>query len=56
MLETPCVVIDNETVSRNISAMATSIAQRGVSLTPHIKTHKLPEMAQRQIEAGALKS
>lgn len=53
-LETPCLVIDNSVVAANISAMAKSVEQCGVKLRPHAKTHKLPEMAAKQITAGAI--
>ncbi|MDQ8735221.1 alanine racemase [Paenibacillus sp. LHD-38] len=53
-LETPCVVIDGDVVERNIAAMAEAVARLGVKLRPHAKTHKLPEMAARQIAAGAV--
>ncbi|MEV5030467.1 alanine racemase [Paenibacillus sp. LPE1-1-1.1] len=52
-LETPCVVIDSDAVDGNIAAMAESAARLGVKLRPHAKTHKLPEMAARQLAAGA---
>jgi D-serine deaminase-like pyridoxal phosphate-dependent protein len=53
-LETPCVVIDSEVVNNNIAAMAEAVARCGVKLRPHAKTHKLPEMAARQLAAGAI--
>lgn len=53
-LETPCVVIDSDVVERNIAAMAEAVARLGVKLRPHAKTHKLPEMAARQIAAGSV--
>lgn len=53
-IETPSVVISLETVESNIAKMAESIQKTGVQLRPHAKTHKLPEMAQRQLEAGAI--
>lgn len=52
-LETPCIVINLETAETNIAKMAASIQKNGVQLRPHAKTHKLPEMAHRQLKAGA---
>lgn len=52
-LETPCLVINSSVVDRNIAAMAEAISRSGVKLRPHAKTHKLPEMAARQLAAGA---
>ena len=53
MLETPCIVIDRETMMHNIRRMAEQARQCGVDLRPHIKTHKIPEFAREQIKAGA---
>ncbi|PLT43879.1 low-specificity D-threonine aldolase [Paenibacillus pasadenensis] len=52
-IDTPCVVIRSEAVDANIAAMAAEAARRGVRLRPHVKTHKLPELAHRQVAAGA---
>lgn len=52
-LETPCIVIDLETAEANIAGMASAIGRTGARLRPHAKTHKLPEMAHRQLKAGA---
>lgn len=52
-LATPCIVVDESKVDANIAAMAAAAARCGVKLRPHAKTHKLPELAARQIAAGA---
>lgn len=52
-LETPCLVIESSVVDANIAAMSEVAKRNGVQLRPHAKTHKLPEMAARQIAAGA---
>ncbi|MCM3749424.1 alanine racemase [Paenibacillus pasadenensis] len=52
-IDTPCIVIRSDTVDANIAAMAAAAARRGVQLRPHVKTHKLPELAHRQLAAGA---
>lgn len=52
-VETPCLIIDVEKMKRNINMMAGIARDNGVSLRPHIKTHKIPEIAKMQIEAGA---
>ncbi|MGM0882079.1 MAG: alanine racemase [Bacillota bacterium] len=52
-LETPCLVIESSVVDANIAAMSEVANRNGVQLRPHAKTHKLPEMAARQIAAGA---
>jgi D-serine deaminase-like pyridoxal phosphate-dependent protein len=51
--DTPEVVVDLEVVRRNIESAARLAAARGVALRPHTKTHKLPRIAQMQVDAGA---
>jgi D-serine deaminase-like pyridoxal phosphate-dependent protein len=53
-VETPAVVIDRDVLERNIARMAESVRQRGFDLRPHVKTHKLPEIAALQLAAGAV--
>ncbi|GAB2723398.1 alanine racemase [Paenibacillus thermoaerophilus] len=52
--ETPCLVIDEGKMRANIERMAASAAALGVNLRPHAKTHKMPEVGRKQIEAGAV--
>lgn len=52
-IETPSVVIDVEKVKKNISEMASSVSSNNCTLRPHIKTHKIPELAKLQIENGS---
>ncbi|HEX8300018.1 DSD1 family PLP-dependent enzyme [Sphingomonas sp.] len=53
-LPTPALVLDVAALDRNIVAMASFAAERGVALRPHAKTHKSAEIARRQIAAGAV--
>ena len=53
-LNTPVLVIELDTMDANIAAMAAFARQHGKNLRPHSKTHKSPEIARRQIAAGAL--
>jgi D-serine deaminase-like pyridoxal phosphate-dependent protein len=53
-LDTPALVVDEEIVHTNIAEMAATARSLGVSLRPHIKTHKTPEIARLQIAAGAV--
>ena len=53
-LDTPCLVVDEAKLRRNIAAMAAFAAGAGVGLRPHIKTHKTPEIAGMQLAAGAV--
>lgn len=52
-LPTPCVLVSRSALERNLRAMAELCRRHGVRLRPHIKTHNLPEIAQRQLAAGA---
>jgi D-serine deaminase-like pyridoxal phosphate-dependent protein len=53
-LETPCVVIDLDKTEANLARVQAHAAANGYALRPHIKTHKLPRFAKRQIELGAV--
>lgn len=52
-LDTPAVVIDEQIVARNIARFQRHCDAAGLSLRPHIKTHKLPHLAEAQLAAGA---
>lgn len=53
-IETPAVLIDLSIATANIARFQAFAAERGLTVRPHIKTHKLPQMARAQIEAGAV--
>lgn len=53
-LETPSVLIDLDKMERNIAVMQAHCDALGIQFRPHIKTHKIPDIARRQIEAGAV--
>ena len=53
-LETPSVLIDLAIMERNIAAMQRRCNALGINFRPHIKTHKIPAIARRQIDAGAV--
>ncbi len=53
-LSTPCLVVDVDRLEANIAAMAAAADRLGVTLRPHAKTHKCPEIARRQVAAGAV--
>jgi D-serine deaminase-like pyridoxal phosphate-dependent protein len=50
---TPALVLDLERLDTNIARMADRCWSLGVSLRPHLKTHKCVEIAERQRKAGA---
>ncbi len=51
-LDTPCLLLDVEKLDANIRRMAELASAAGVALRPHAKTHKLIEVAHRQLAAG----
>ena len=53
-LDTPAVLVDLDILERNLERMAAYTAASGVSLRPHIKTHKIPELALQQVALGAI--
>jgi D-serine deaminase-like pyridoxal phosphate-dependent protein len=53
-LDTPLIAVDLDLLERNIAEMAALAADYGVSLRPHAKTHKSPQVARKQIQAGAI--
>lgn len=52
-LDTPALLVDLEVLDRNLARMADAAAGQGVSLRPHFKAHRLPEICRRQIALGA---
>ncbi|MGC3993954.1 MAG: alanine racemase [Propionicimonas sp.] len=54
MGSTPFLRLDDAVLTRNIRAMADAAAALGVSLRPHAKTHKCPQVARLQVDAGAV--
>jgi D-serine deaminase-like pyridoxal phosphate-dependent protein len=52
-LDTPAVLVDLDRLERNLAAMAAKARDHGVSLRPHIKTHKARAIARRQLDHGA---
>ena len=53
-IDTPAVIIDVDRAMANIIRAQQFANSNGIKLRPHIKTHKLPYFAKKQIEAGAL--
>ena len=51
---TPCAVIDLDIVDRNIAHLQSLCDAAGLANRPHIKTHKSPFLARRQLDAGAI--
>jgi D-serine deaminase-like pyridoxal phosphate-dependent protein len=52
-IPTPALVVDVNALDRNIRQMASFFSTRACKLRPHFKAHKTPEIARRQLAAGA---
>jgi len=53
-LVTPALVLDIDAAERNIEKMAAGLREVGpATIRPHYKTHKSPDLARRQVAAGA---
>lgn len=53
-LPTPALLVDLDRLEHNLRAMAEHCKNGGCGFRPHAKTHKCPEIARRQVAAGAL--
>ena len=53
-LDTPAVLIDIDRVEANIARAQAYADRHRLALRPHVKTHKLPTLAHRQLRAGAV--
>jgi D-serine deaminase-like pyridoxal phosphate-dependent protein len=53
-LDTPALVIDLDVVERNAARLGTEMAERGIALRPHAKTHKSIELGKIQLAHGAV--
>jgi D-serine deaminase-like pyridoxal phosphate-dependent protein len=52
--DTPELVVDLDVVRANVRRSGALAREAGVALRPHVKTHKLPEIARMQVENGAV--
>ncbi|MBK6456342.1 MAG: alanine racemase [Gemmatimonadetes bacterium] len=53
-METPAALVDLDILAQNIDRMAEYSALHGLSLRPHVKTHKSPRIAAEQLRLGAV--
>ncbi len=53
-IDTPALVIEKSIMDNNLATMQGIADKLKVKLRPHIKTHKTPELAKKQIELGAV--
>ena len=52
-LDTPSLIVDMDILERNQRRMMEFIRECHVNFRPHVKTHKVPEIAKIQLAAGA---
>ena len=52
-LDTPAVIVDLDVMDQNLSRMTDYCRRHELLLRPHTKTHKIPQLAKRQIASGA---
>lgn len=53
-LDTPAVLVDLDKVGANLRRAQAYADAHELVLRPHIKTHKIPEFAKKQVELGAI--
>lgn len=53
-VDTPAVLVDLDIAQRNIDRFQAYADAHGLKVRPHIKTHKLPAIAEMQLRAGAV--
>jgi D-serine deaminase-like pyridoxal phosphate-dependent protein len=53
-LSTPALLVDLDVFDANVAAMADLVRGTGKTVRPHVKTHRTPELARRQLGPGAV--
>ena len=53
-LDTPAVAVDLGRAEANIAKLQAYLDEHGIANRPHVKTHKLPLLARKQLDAGAV--
>ncbi len=53
-LDTPALCLDLDKLERNLSQVQEKLKNTGVAVRPHVKTHKCPDLAKMQMQAGAI--
>ena len=52
-METPALVVDLDRLEGNMKKAMALLEGSGISLRPHYKSHKCPDLAKKQVEMGA---
>src|SRR4051812_1200784 len=53
-LPTPCMVVDLDIFEKNLRTMADHCRATGIRLRGHVKVHKSPDIAKRQLALGSI--
>src|SRR5687768_6437367 len=53
-VDTPALILDLDAFERNLDRLAASLAGKRVTVRPHAKSHKCPQIALAQIARGAV--
>jgi D-serine deaminase-like pyridoxal phosphate-dependent protein len=53
-LSTPALVVDLDVFEANVAGMEEMLAGTGKTVRPHVKTHRTPELARRQLGGSAV--
>ena len=53
-LDTPALLVDLDRLEHNIERVSAYAREHSLRLRPHTKTHKTPEVARMQLDAGAV--
>lgn len=53
-IETPALLVDLDRMQSNLERMAAFFRGIPAKLRPHFKNHRSPDLAQRQLDAGAI--
>ena len=53
-LDTPVPVVDIDRMEANVARLQAYLDEHRIANRPHVKTHKIPEIARLQVDAGAV--
>lgn len=53
-VDTPALLVDLDAMEHNIAAVHARVRASGIAIRPHGKAHKSPDIALRQLDAGAV--
>src|SRR5579871_710643 len=53
-LDTPVAIVDMDRLDANLAKLQSYLDQHHIANRPHIKTHKIPDIAHKQIDGGAV--